>query len=234
MSKDIAQHVAIIMDGNGRWAKDRGLPRSMGHKKGLESVEKAIEFSRKNNIKVLSLYAFSTENWNRSDKEISFLFAAFKEYLLKRKKSLLDNGIRLLISGRREGLNSDLLDTIDIVQDFTKDAQEMVLHICFNYGGSSELVDACKKIASLVEEAKITVDEIDEDLLKRSLYNNLPPVDLMIRTSGECRVSNFMLMQLAYAEFYFTDVRWPDFDEICFASALEEYKNRNRRFGAEV
>lgn len=231
---DNAEHVAIIMDGNGRWAKERGLPRSMGHKKGLESVEKAIEYARTNNIKVLSLYAFSTENWNRSEKEISFLFTAFKEYLLKKKKSLFENGIRLLVSGTKERLSDDLISVIEDVQNYTKTAHSMTLNICFNYGSKLELLESFKKIASEIKEDKIDIADIDEAMVSDNLYNKLPEIDLLIRTSGEHRISNFMLWQAAYAEFYFTDIKWPDFDEKAFDAALLEYKNRNRRFGAEV
>lgn len=234
MSVKNAEHIAIIMDGNGRWAKERGLPRSMGHKKGLDSVEKAIEFARKNDVKVLSLFAFSTENWTRSENEISFLFAAFKDYLTKKKDNLLNNGIRLMVSGQRKGLSADLLKVIDDVQKYTESADKMVLNVCFNYGSKAELVDAAIKIAKRVKEEEIELSSIDEELLSTCLYNSLPDVDLLIRTSGECRISNFMLWQAAYAEFYFTDVRWPDFDEECFEAAVNEYNKRNRRFGAQV
>lgn len=234
MSKTNAEHVAIIMDGNGRWAKERGLPRSMGHKKGLEAVEKAIEYARANGVKVLSLYAFSTENWNRSETEISFLFSAFKDYLNKRKDKLMKNGIRLLISGRREGLGEDLLRTIDSVEEYTQNASDMILNICFNYGGKSEIVDAVRNIAKQISSSELSCDEIDDELLESNFYNKLPEIDLLIRTSGECRLSNFMLWQAAYAEFFFTEQKWPDFDERSFEGAVLEYKNRNRRYGAEA
>ena len=231
MDKSIPQHVAIVMDGNGRWAKKRGLPRSMGHKKGIEIVEKVLEFSQKYKIKVLSLFAFSTENWSRDEKEVKFLFDAFLEYLKKKKSKLIAEKIRFVVSGRRDGLPQNLVEVIEDVEKATAINDDFILNIAFNYGGRAEIIDAVKKI---VKDVDADIDSINETSFRDYLYNPLvPDVDLMIRTSGESRISNFLLWQLAYAELYFTNDLWPDFGEEEYKKALDEFGGRQRRFGIE-
>jgi undecaprenyl diphosphate synthase len=227
------KHVAFIMDGNGRWAKAHGLPRSAGHKQGIESVERVIAFSRERGISVVSLYAFSTENWQRPKPEIDFLFAAFNEYLLKKKDDLLKKDIRLVVTGRREGIPAGLAATIDAVTAHTASCAAMTLNIAFNYGGRGELVDACRAIARKVAAGTISPDAIDASCVAAHLYQpDLPDVDLLVRTSGEERISNFMLWQCSYAEFYVTDKHWPAFGDLEYQDALDTYAARCRRFGA--
>lgn len=231
---NIPNHVAVIMDGNGRWAKKRGMPRSLGHKKGLEAVELAIESARKTGVTVLSLFAFSTENWNRDSKEIDFLFNAFVDYLKKKKSSLIKNDICLVVSGRRDNLPQILKDTILDVETATRENKSFILNIAFNYGGRAEILDAAKKLAQVISADDLDVDKLTEEDFSSFLYNSkVPDVDLMIRTSGEQRISNFLLWRLAYSEFYFTEQLWPDFDEDSFRKALKVYAGRKRRFGVE-
>jgi len=229
----VPTHVAFIMDGNGRWATSRGLPRSAGHKQGIDSVERVISFSLACGVSVVSLYAFSTENWSRPKPEIEFLLAAFKDYLTKKKSDLLNRDIRLTVSGRRTGIPADLVSTIDAIEAHTAHCKTMTLNIAFNYGGRTELADACKSVCAEVAAGLISPDAVDESCLASHLYRpELPDVDLLVRTSGELRISNFLLWQSAYAEFYFTEKHWPDFDDAEYQRALDSYAARCRRFGA--
>ncbi|MGL4391912.1 MAG: polyprenyl diphosphate synthase [Fusobacteriaceae bacterium] len=220
-------HVAIIMDGNGRWAKKRFLPRTFGHAEGAKTLDKILTHAGKLGVKFLTVYAFSTENWSRSDEEVSMLISLFEKYIKNEEKRLMENQVRFMISGRRVGVPESLLDLIDRLTEKTQNNSGITLNIAFNYGGRAELVDAVNKI--LESGAK----KISEEDFSKYLYRNIPDPELLIRTSGEFRVSNFLLWQIAYAEIYITDTLWPDFNEKDFDNALENYSKRERRFGGE-
>ena len=227
----VPKHVAIIMDGNGRWAKLRGKKRSEGHLEGSKNLEKLALHILKKGIKILSVFAFSTENFKRSKEEVDYLMNLLIKFFKKKAKKFNDNNIRVMISGRRENLRSDVLEAIDSIQNSTKNNNGGILNICLNYGGVEEIIDASKKIAIDYNENNLSLDKLDKNVFQKYLYNNLEPIDFMIRTSGELRISNFMLFSLAYSELYFTDTYFPDFDEKEFDVALSEYQKRNRRFG---
>ena len=219
-------HVAIIMDGNGRWAKERGLPRIEGHRKGAERAEKVVEWATDLNIDYLTLYAFSTENWKRPWEEVSFLFNLFVNFIKKRISRMKEEGVRIKIMGRREGLPKEVLDVWDWAEEETKDEKKITLVIALNYGGRAEILDAINMIV------RDGVENIDEKTFKKYLYlPELPDPDLVIRTSGEMRISNFLLWQIAYSELIFIKKYWPDFDKEDLRFALEEFSRRQRRFG---
>lgn len=225
-------HVAFIMDGNGRWAKLRGLPRYLGHKEACSRIIELFETCREFNIKYMSFYAFSTENWNRPQDEIDHLMDYLEEFFNKEIDYLDSIGTRIVVSGDlgrvREKTRNVCLKAIER----TKDNANWFINICLNYGGRDEIVRAAKKIAEAYKEDKIILEEITEQTFKNYLWNPLfPDVDLMIRTSGEERLSNYMLYEMAYSEFVFTKVKWPDFKKDAFVDCLKEYQNRNRRFG---
>ncbi len=223
----IPNHVAIIMDGNGRWAKKRNLPRSLGHKAGSANLKKLGLHIFKRGVRVLSVYAFSTENFKRSPEEIDYLMNLFVKNFKKELKAFAENNIRVVFSGRKEPLRSDVLEAMDKVVEATKENTGGIFNICLNYGSQYEIVDAVKRIVS----EKRDVSELTPKEFEKYLYQELPPIDFLIRTSGEYRLSNFMMYQLAYAEFYFTDCLFPDFDDKKFDEALQEFQNRDRRFG---
>lgn len=223
----IPNHVAIIMDGNGRWAKKRNLPRSLGHKAGSENLKKLGLHIFKRGVRVLSVYAFSTENFKRSPEEIDYLMNLFVKNFKKELKVFAENNIRVVFSGRKEPLRSDVLEAMDEVVEATKENTGGIFNICLNYGSQYEIVDAVKRIVS----EKKDVSELTPKEFEKYLYQELPPVDFLIRTSGEYRLSNFMMYQLAYAEFYFTDCLFPDFNDEKFDEALQAFQNRDRRFG---
>lgn len=223
----IPNHVAIIMDGNGRWAKKRNLPRSLGHKAGSENLKKLGLHIFKRGVRVLSVYAFSTENFKRSPEEIDYLMNLFVKNFKKELKVFAENNIRVVFSGRKEPLRSDVLEAMDEVVEATKENTGGIFNICLNYGSQYEIVDAVKRIVS----EKKDVSELTPKEFEKYLYQELPPIDFLIRTSGEYRLSNFMMYQLAYAEFYFTDCLFPDFDDKKFDEALQDFQNRDRRFG---
>ena len=233
MNSDIIlpNHVGIIMDGNGRWAKKRGLNRSFGHKKGADNLEKLLSHIFNLGIKYVSVYAFSTENFNRSEEEVDYLMNLFVKYFTKKKKVFVKENLRVVISGSRDRLRQDVIDGIEELQEATKDLNKGVFNICLNYGGRLEIVDAIKKISSEVKEGKLSIDDINEELVSHYMYQDLPDLDFVIRTSGEQRISNFMLWQSSYAEYYFPQVLFPDFDPKEFDKAIEEFSKRNRRFG---
>ena len=225
------EHVGIIMDGNGRWAKRRGLPRNFGHRKGIENVERISKYAQKRGVKILSLFAFSTENWKRPKQEIDFLFSYLEEYLIKNKQELKDRGVGLNVMGRREGLPLSLVSQIEEAVILTKDNRDFILNIALNYGGRAEIVDAVNSIILDYQEKKINLP-LNEDKFKNYLYSPfISDLDLLIRTSGEERISNFFLWRLAYSELYFTETLWPDFNEVDFDRALEAFSQRKRRFG---
>ncbi len=220
----IPKHIGFIMDGNGRWAKQKGLPRAKGHQAGLKRVDDVLELCQKYGVKYVSLYVFSTENWSRPQSEIDHLFDLARGYLKKSKKFLAKD-IKVLVSGEREKLPLDLVESMDKIQRETKDCKSLVLNLCINYGGRTEMVYAINKILS-------SGKKVDEKTLASCLYNpELPDLDLVVRTSGEMRLSNFMLFQAAYAELYFTNVHWPDFDEKEFVEMLSSFNKRERKFG---
>lgn len=227
------KHVAIIMDGNGRWAKKRGLNRSLGHREGSRTLEKLCLYIAEHyqEISHLSIFAFSTENFKRSKEEVDFLMNLFIEMFHKQFKTLQKRGVKVVFSGRREPLRQDVLNSMDEIVENTKDNTGLVLNICLNYGGHSEIVDTTKKICEKVIAGSLAVEQIDEDIFEKNLYQDLPPIDLLIRTSGEYRISNFMLWQMSYSEFYFTDTLFPDFKEQEFDRAVNDYYQRNRKFG---
>ncbi len=232
MNNEVPRHVAIIMDGNGRWAQKRGLKRTKGHQKGAEVLKKISEYVYDKKIKVLSVFAFSTENWKRDKEEVDYLMDLFIKAFRKNFESIKKKGVKIVFSGLRNKLSSKVLNTMDEMVNETKNNKNGIFNICLNYGGQDEIVEATKKIAKEVQNKALDISEINQEVINQNMFNDLPPIDLMIRTSGEYRISNFMLWQLAYAELYFTDVLWPDFNEEEFDKALNSFGKRDRRFGA--
>ena len=227
MKNDIPTHVAIIMDGNGRWATRQGLKRTDGHYAGYKRLKKTALYILDKGVKYLSVFAFSTENFGRSEEEVSYLMNLFVKAFKSDKKFFVKNNIKVVFSGRAKPLSNEVLKVMDEIERDTKDCTKGVFNFCINYGGQAELVDASIKIAKLYKEDKIDLDKLDTNSFYKYLYNDLPPVDLMIRTSGEVRISNFMLYSISYSELYFTKTCFPDFDENEFDKALEDYQNRN-------
>ncbi len=226
------QHVAIIMDGNGRWAEKNSLTRALGHRAGVKAVKRSVECAIKHDIKVLTVYAFSTENWKRPVEEVSFLMDLFYQTIEGQLKSLHKAGVRLSFIGDLSPLSDRLKQRLLNAVTLTKDNTTLDLIVAINYGGRQEIVNACQVLAQEVLAGELSIDAIDESRFENALsLKDHPPVDLLIRTSGEQRVSNFLLWQLAYAELYFTDCHWPDFGEAEFEAALTEYHRRDRRFG---
>ncbi|OOZ40793.1 isoprenyl transferase [Solemya elarraichensis gill symbiont] len=230
--RGLPRHVAIIMDGNGRWAKLQGKPRQAGHKAGADSVRAVIEESATSGIEVLTLFAFSSENWKRPEKEVSFLMDLFLRALNREVNLLDEQGIRFRVIGDRSNLSTKLVETITDAEERTAGNSGMVLQLAFSYGGRWDIVQAAQKAAQMVADGQLSAEDIDENIFSQQLsFSDLPEVDLFIRTGGELRISNFILWQAAYAEFYFTDTLWPDFSVDSLRSALEDYANRERRFG---
>ena len=231
-SQNVPRHVAIIMDGNGRWAKLRGKPRVFGHKNGVKAVREVIDAAGNAGVKALTLYAFSTENWNRPKAEVKTLMALLAASLKKEANELVKNNIKLQIIGNQENLPKSVLKGLNKVVELTKKNDALTLTLALSYGSREEIVNAFKNISKKIVNNELSIKEIDENIINNHLYTfTLPDVDLMIRTSGEKRISNFLLWQIAYAELHFTDVLWPDFTKNDFYNALLEYQNRERRFG---
>jgi len=231
MSK-LPSHVAIIMDGNGRWAAIRNLPRIAGHRAGAEAVRRTVETAAKLGLDCLTLYAFSTENWKRPRLEIRALMDLLTEFIQRELRSLKENNIRFRMIGRSEGLHISVLEQIRRAELATYHCTGLQLNIALNYGGRSEILDACPTPAPEAATGRLLPDDIDEETISRALYTHaLPDPDLLIRTSGEMRLSNFLLWQIAYAEIHVTETLWPDFSERDFFEALVEYQKRDRRFG---
>ncbi len=231
MEKEL-KHIAFIMDGNGRWAKKRGLPRHLGHKRGCEVCTDIYEGCLENHIQVMSLYAFSTENWNRPKDEIDHLFNYLEIFFKKEIKRFMRDGSRVMVSGDLSRIPEKTRNVIYDSMERTKDNKNFVFNICLNYGGKSEIVRATKLIAEDIKNGVISVDDVNEKSFENYLYTkDLPPVDLLIRTSGEMRTSNFLLWQLAYAEFIFTKTCWPDFNKKELNECINEFKTRDRRYG---
>ena len=234
MEKNYPNHVAIILDGNRRWAKERGLPSLKGHQKGFNNVRSLAPYIINKGVKVLSVFAFSTENFNRSEEEVTYLMDLFVKWFKKECDKLHDENIKIVVSGRREPLRQDVLDAIDYITEKTKDNTNGIFNVCLNYGGQQEIVDATKKIVKEVQDGKLSVDDINEKMMYKYMYNELPPVDFMIRTSGEERISNFLIYELSYAEMYFPKVNFPDFNKKEFEKAIDIYNGRDRRFGGNT
>lgn len=225
-------HVAIIMDGNGRWAKARFLPRIAGHRKGANAVQETVEGCIKLGIDYLTLYAFSSENWNRSTHEVNDLMDLLRYYLEKEIKTLHKNGVRIRIIGDRERLTPDIRERIENAESLTKDNHTLNLTVALSYGSRQEMVQAVQAIAEKVEKGEVKASEVNETLINRSLYTwDLPDPDLLIRTSGEQRLSNFLLWQSAYTELFFTDILWPDFTFEHLQKAVSAFQLRERRYG---
>lgn len=226
------RHLAIIMDGNGRWAEAHGMPRGEGHRRGADAVGESVRGAIRNNVKYLTLYAFSTENWKRSKLEVATLMKLLEQFLDEKIGEMAGEGIRLNVIGRLEGLPASVQRKLAQAMEKTKLNDRLVLTLALNYGGRPELADAAKRLAADVAAGKLKPEAVDEVVLGGYLYDpGLPDVDLLVRTSGEMRVSNFLLWQIAYAEIYVTDVLWPDFDEAELKKALMVYGKRDRRFG---
>ena len=229
----IPNHVAIILDGNGRWAKERGLTRSQGHEAGFTNLKRLAEYVLSSGTKILSVYAFSTENFKRSKNEVDFLMNIFISKFKEYSEYLKSKNIKVVFSGKREApLPKTVIKVINEVEEDTRDNTGGIFNICVNYGGCSEIVEATKKISLLVKNNDLVINDINEEMFSHYLFQDLPPIDLMIRTSGEVRISNFMLWQLSYAELYFPNCYFPDFNEEEYDKAILEYTRRDRRFGS--
>lgn len=228
----LPQHVAIIMDGNGRWARQRSLPRIEGHRRGVKSVRATVEECCRLGIGQLTLYCLSIENWKRPQAELDFLMALLHQYLREEREEIMEQNIRFTTIGRREGLTKEVLEEVDENIRLSQQNTGMVLCLAINYGGRTELVDAVRTLAEAVQQGRLEPDQIDETTISDALYTaGMPEPDLLIRTAGEMRVSNFLLWQISYAELWVTDKCWPEFDRACLHRALQDYAGRERRFG---
>lgn len=231
-TRNIPQHVAIIMDGNGRWAKRRGKERVEGHIEGVQRLRDAIKASARWGVRYLTVYAFSTENWGRPEAEVNAIMELFCKSVINESPELQQQGVRVQVMGDRAGFSEKVLAYIDRIESETAAGERLTLVLAFNYSSRSELTKAVQQIATEVVEGRLAVDEIDSQTVTDHLLSvGVPDPDLLIRTSGECRLSNFLLWQVAYSEFYFTEVLWPDFTEEEFDRAIESYMHRDRRFG---
>lgn len=226
----IPNHIAIILDGNGRWAKRRGMPRTFGHQNGIKNLISIARYADEIGVKVLTVFAFSTENWNRPAEEIEYLMSSPIEYINENLEKLKNSNIKIEFIGRKDRLPVPTVDSINKIMFETANNTGLVLNVAFDYGGRNDIIEASKVIASRVLNENITVDEISEEYFKNELMINCD-VDLLIRTSGELRISNFMLWQAAYSEFYFTKCLWPDFNEKELVKAIASFQKRKRRFG---
>ena len=230
--ENLPKHIAIIMDGNRRWARNKNLPVSLGHKEGAKTLEKIVRYANKIGIKHITVYAFSTENWKRSQEEVSTLMGILRWYLKDCVKKSMKNNVRCRVIGRKEELSPDIVQSIENLEEKTKNNTGLNFTIAINYGGRDEITRAVKKIAADVKAGKINPDDITEQTITDNLdTRELPDPDLLIRTSGEQRLSNYLPWQLAYTEFYFTDTYWPDFNKEELIKAFEKYNKRERRFG---
>ena len=229
---DFPDHIAIIMDGNGRWANGRGLPRAVGHERGVEALRRTVEAAQDIGLKTLTVYSFSTENWRRPVSEVNALFGLLKAYVKRNLNRLAQEGVKIRILGTRQGLPDDILELVKRAEDRTADNDAFNLCIAFNYGGREEVLRAAKAMAKAVEDGKTSASDVDEEAFSEFLdTGGLPDPDILIRTSGEYRLSNFLIWQAAYAELVFMDVLWPDFGKTHLLEAIEIYRKRERRFG---
>ena len=230
---NLPRHIGIIMDGNGRWAKKRGLPRSAGHKAGAEGLKKIVTEANKLGVEYITVYAFSTENWKRPKAEVDFLMDLLMDYLINAEKTLAGENVRIRAIGSRKELSEEMCRQIEKTENLTKDRDGIVMNIALNYGGREELVNATKELCQLVKDGELDPDSVDEAHIQNHLYTaNQPDVDLLIRTSGELRLSNFMLWQVSYAEMVFVKKAWPDFKPRDLHDCIKMYQGRGRRFGA--
>ena len=227
----IPHHVAIIMDGNGRWAEKKGKIRLEGHRKGVENLERILEHCINRGVKYLTAYAFSTENWKRPEKEVNGLMELFSKFLDSKRKKLKKQGIKLLVTGSKEGISSKLLKKIEEAEKFLENESKLIFNIAFNYGGRREIIDAVIGLINEREKLGKTENVTEEEFIKHLYRPEIPDPELIIRTSGEFRISNFLLWEVAYSEFYVTDVYWPDFDEEEFDNAILSFNKRDRRYG---
>ncbi len=226
------QHIAIIMDGNGRWAKKRGLPRSVGHKKGAEVVKKITRAAGELGVKYLTLYAFSTENWQRDPEEVATLMGLLRDYLKSDLKEIQENGVRIIFIGERQMLDTDIVEQMAKIEAETAHNDKMTLCIAISYGARQEIVNAARKIAVLARRGDILPEDVDIKMFSDMLYTkDVPDPDLVIRTSGEQRISNYLLWQIAYAEFFFTPTLWPDFGKEELERIINDFNTRERRYG---
>lgn len=229
---DTPQHIAIIMDGNGRWAKKHGLPRIEGHRRGTEAVKRSLEAAQSFGIKNLTLFAFSVENWNRPKQEVEQLMNLLESFLSEQKEHLIKKRVRLRVIGRYHELPERIQMQLREVEEDTKFFEERTLGLALNYGSRTEVIDAVKAVSQAAEAGALDLNQLDYDGFRNYLYTtDMPDPDLIIRTSGECRLSNFLLLQSAYAEIYLSKVLWPDFNQEEFSNALKDYTSRERRFG---
>ena len=228
----IPDHIAIIMDGNARYAKSKSLPIKVGHKIGSDNVQKIANNCIEIGVKYLTIYAFSSENWNRPKEEVDYLMSLLYEYLSKEAQELIDSGIKIVVSGNLNSVEEKLKNKIRQVEELSKNNSKLTLSVAFSYGARQEIVDAVKKIAIAVKNQEIIIDDIDEDLFKKHLYHpEIPDPDLLIRTAGDLRISNFLLWQIAYTEFYFSEKFWPEFDKFELLKAINNFNKRERRYG---
>ena len=230
--KKVPAHVAIILDGNGRWATKRGLPRTMGHREGCKVVEQTVEDAAKLGIRYLTVYAFSTENWKRSAEEVGTLMQLFRYYMKRLLKVAKANNVRVCMIGERSRFDNDIIEGINRLEEETRDNTQMTFTIAVNYGSRDEITRAVRHMLKDCQAGTLSPEQVSEETISGYLdTREIPDPDLLIRTSGEERLSNFLLWQLAYAEFYFTDVLWPDFNKAELEKAIEKYNSRDRRFG---
>ncbi len=226
------KHIAVIMDGNGRWAQARGMPRVEGHRRGANTVRRISEACRELGVSYLTLYCFSNENWKRPKDELSFLMGLLKTYLIQERPTLIKNDIRLTIIGRREGIPDEVQTEMDRSVELSQNGKALTLCLAINYGSRQEIVDAVRSIASKVQTGELEPAAIDETLIASHLYTaGMPDPDLLIRTSGEMRISNYLLWQISYSELWITDKPWPEFDKDDLVQAIADYNQRDRRFG---
>jgi undecaprenyl diphosphate synthase len=228
----IPAHIAIIMDGNARWARSKNLPLAIGHKNGAENIRKIAESCIEIGVKNLTIYAFSSENWERPQDEVNYLLKLLNEYLEKEAKPLMEKDVKIVISGNLERLSGSIKSKVSAIQDQTKNHRTLTLNVAFSYGSRQEIVDAAKKIAIAVSQGKISANEINAEVFSKNLYNpEIPDPDLLIRTAGDFRLSNFLLWQLAYTELHFTKTYWPDFGKKDLLQAISDFNKRERRYG---
>jgi len=231
-AKQFPRHVAIIMDGNGRWARERALPRAAGHKQGVEALRRTVRAAAELGVDFLTVYSFSSENWSRPESEIKHLFSLLRRFVGQDVADLHTSGIKIRIIGERSNLSSDIVELIEYCEDLTSDNDGMVLIIAFNYGARHELTSAMQALAGQVQAGKLQPEDITKEMLAEKLSTKgIPDPDLLIRTSGEQRLSNFLLWQCAYTEFVFVSEHWPAFDKAILASAIADFQNRDRRYG---
>lgn len=232
MSSELLQHIAVIMDGNRRWAKKHGLPGTAGHKKGAETLQEIVKFANEKGIKYLTLYAFSTENWQRDADEVSALMDLLRQYLSKELKDLQENDVKIVFIGERQMLDSDITDKMSKIEQDTAHNDGLVLCIALSYGSRQEIVATAKKIASMVKRGDIKVNDIDTKMFSDMLYTkSIPNPDIVIRTGGEMRVSNYLLWQIAYSELFFSPTLWPDFNAKELEQIIQKFNQRERRYG---